>query len=101
MVGPVRGIRPGRSAGFTHCGVPGMLARMPPRLALLTAFAPPSVRGNAVTVARVAQGLGERGVELRVWDLSVASPATIEAEVEAYRPALVHAFHAYRVGPLA
>ena len=77
-----------------------MLAPMPPRLAILTAFAPPSVRGNAVTVARVARGLDERGVELRIWDLSVQSAATIEAEVEAYRPAVVHAFHAYRVGPL-
>ncbi len=77
-----------------------MLAPMPPRLAILTAFAPPSVRGNAVTVARVARGLDERGVELRIWDLSVQSAATIQAEAEAYRPSVVHAFHAYRVGPL-
>ena len=74
---------------------------MPRRVAILTPFAPPSVRGNAVTVARVAQGLGERGVELRVWDLSAKTEATIEAEIEAYRPALIHAFHAYRTGPLA
>jgi glycosyltransferase involved in cell wall biosynthesis len=71
------------------------------RVALLTPFAPPSVRGNAVTVARVARGLRARGVELRVWDLSVTPGAAVEAEVEAYRPALVHAFHAWRVGPLA
>ncbi|MBI2491949.1 MAG: glycosyltransferase family 4 protein [Candidatus Rokubacteria bacterium] len=74
---------------------------MPGRVALLTPFAPPSVRGNAVTVARVARGLRARGVELRVWDLSVTPEAAVEAEVEAYRPALVHAFHAWRVGPLA
>src|SRR2546422_10691917 len=49
----------------------------------------------------VAQGLGERGIELRVWDLSTSADATIEAEVRAYRPALIHAFHAYRTGPLA
>jgi len=78
-----------------------MLAPMPCRLAMLTPFGPPAVRGNAVTVSRIARGVGERGVELRVWDLSVASAAAIEAEVEAYRPALIHAFHAYRVGPLA
>lgn len=71
------------------------------RVALLTPFDFPSVRGNAITVNRIARGLRERGVELRVWDFSVAPPDQLEAEVEAYRPALVHAFHAYRVGPLA
>src|SRR5689334_18153183 len=78
-----------------------MLAPMPGRIALLTPFGPPAVRGNAVTVARIALGLAERGVDLRVWDLSAATSATIESEVEAYRPALVHAFHAGRTGPLA
>jgi len=74
---------------------------MPGRVALLTPFGPPAVRGNAVTAARIALGLAERGIDLRVWDLSAATSATIESEVEAYRPALVHAFHAYRAGPLA
>jgi glycosyltransferase involved in cell wall biosynthesis len=78
-----------------------MLASMPARVAILTPFASPSVRGNAVTVARVALGLRERGIELRVWDLGSAAAATVETEVEAYRPALIHAFHARRVGPLA
>ncbi len=71
------------------------------RVALLTPFGVPSVRGNAVTVDRIAQGLSERGVEVRVWDLAVTPETTIESEVAAYRPGLVHAFHAYRVGPLA
>lgn len=74
---------------------------MSPRVALLTPFASPSVRGNAVTVTRVARGLRERGVDLALWDLSVAPEAQVEAEVEAYAPALIHAFHAYRAGPLA
>ncbi len=74
---------------------------MPPRLALLTPFGFPSVRGNAITVERIARGLRERGVELRVWDLAATPEAVIEREVEAFRPALVHAFHAFRVGPLA
>ncbi|MBI4637581.1 MAG: glycosyltransferase family 4 protein [Candidatus Rokubacteria bacterium] len=74
---------------------------MRPRVALLAPFAFPSVRGNAVTVARIARGLRERGVDLRVWDLSLTPEGAIEAEVDAYRPALVHAFHAFRVGPLA
>jgi glycosyltransferase involved in cell wall biosynthesis len=71
------------------------------RVALLTPFAFPSVRGNAVTVARIADGLRRRGIDLAVWDRSVADEATIAAEVEAFRPELVHAFHALRVGPLA
>ena len=72
-----------------------------PRVALLTPFAFPSVRGNAVTVERIARGLRERGVTLRVWDLSALDDARVAGEVEAYGPSLVHAFHAFRVGPIA
>ncbi len=78
-----------------------MLAGMPLRLAMLTPFGPPAARGNAVTVSRIARGLAERGVHLRVWDGSAAGEARIEAEAAAFRPTLIHAFHAYRVGPLA
>ncbi len=74
---------------------------MPPRIALVTPFASPSVRGNAITVARIARGLRQRGLELATWDLSVASEDTVLREVEAFRPTLVHAFHAFRVGTLA
>src|SRR5512134_2258249 len=76
-------------------------ARMAARAAVLTPFAFPSVRGNAVTVARIADGLAARGVDLRVWDRSAMQDAAIEAEVEAFMPSIVHAFHAWRVGPLA
>jgi glycosyltransferase involved in cell wall biosynthesis len=71
------------------------------RLAVLTPFAAPSVRGNAITVGRVVRGLRERGIDARLWDASAASEAAIAREVEAERPALIHVFHAYRVGPLA
>jgi len=71
------------------------------RLALLTPFDFPSVRGNAITVNRIVRGLRERGVELNVWDCSVVSDTQVGREVETYRPALIHAFHAFRVGPLA
>ncbi len=74
---------------------------MAARAAFLTPFASPSVRGNAITVARIADGLAARGVDLRVWDRSTTSDAVIEAEVEAFAPSIVHAFHAWRVGPLA
>jgi L-malate glycosyltransferase len=78
-----------------------MLAPMPARVAILTPFGPTSVRGNAVTVTRIARGLADHGVELRAWDLSAGTGETVEAEIAAYRPSLVHAFHAYRSGPLA
>ena len=70
------------------------------RLALLTPFAFPSVRGNAVTVERIARGLRARGADIEVWDLSTMARASIERRASEYRPELVHAFHAYRAGPL-
>lgn len=76
-------------------------AAMPERVAALAPFTFPSVRGNAITVDRITRGLRERGVDLRLWDLSTMPAAAIEAEVEAYRPTLIHAFHAFRVGPVA
>jgi glycosyltransferase involved in cell wall biosynthesis len=72
-----------------------------PRVAVLTPFAFPSVRGNAITADRIVAGLRARGEEVSVWDLSATGEADVAAEVEACRPALVHAFHAYRSGPLA
>ncbi|MGH7338923.1 MAG: glycosyltransferase, partial [Candidatus Rokuibacteriota bacterium] len=74
---------------------------MPRKIALLTPFAFPSVRGNAVTAERIAAGLRARGVDLAVWDLSLTDETTVAREVEAFRPELIHAFHAFRVGPLA
>ncbi|MCI0894382.1 MAG: glycosyltransferase family 4 protein [Chloroflexi bacterium] len=71
------------------------------RAALLSPVYLPSLRGNSITVNRIATGLGALGVELRVWDCSTTTASQLEAEVEAYRPTLIHAFHAYRVGPLA
>ena len=70
-------------------------------LAVLTPFAIPSVRGNAVTVDRIVCGLRARGLSVRVWDLSIADERRVAAEVEEWGPFLIHGFHAYRVGPLA
>jgi len=78
-----------------------MLTPMRARLAILTPYGPPSPRGNAVTVARIARALEASGVELSVWDLSTGNEASLAAGIEAYAPTLIHAFHAYRAGPLA
>ncbi len=70
------------------------------RLALLTPFAFPSIRGNAVTVERIARGLRARGIDVEIWDLSTMTPSSLERRASEYHPALIHAFHAYRAGPL-
>ena len=74
---------------------------MAARVAILTPFAAPSVRGNAITVDRIAHGLRERGVELRVWDLSVVPETAVEHQIGQFGPVVVHAFHALRAGPAA
>lgn len=74
---------------------------MPVRVAILTPVGPPSPRGNAVTVSRIAQALERSGVDVSVWDLSTGDETSIAGEIRAYAPALIHAFHAYRAGPLA
>jgi glycosyltransferase involved in cell wall biosynthesis len=68
---------------------------------VLTPSAFPSIRGNAVTTERIVAGLRERGEEVRTWDLSALAESDVAAGVEAWRPELIHAFHALRCGPLA
>jgi glycosyltransferase involved in cell wall biosynthesis len=74
---------------------------MAARVAVLTPFAAPSVRGNAITVERIARGLRQRDVELRVWDLSVVPEASVDHQITRYGPAVIHAFHLLRTGPTA
>ncbi len=74
---------------------------MAPRFAFVTPFAVPSVRGNAITVERIARGLRRRGVDVRVWDLSVEPEAVAERSVAGFHPTVIHAFHAFWAGPFA
>ena len=93
MSGPPRGIhsRVTRSVGYpAHV----------PRTAFLTPFAFPSVRGNAVTSERIAVGLRQRGEDITTWDLSALPETEVGAQIETWRPDLIHAFHALRSGPL-
>lgn len=76
-------------------GVVGM------RLALVTPYYAPAVRGNAVTVQRIASGLSDRGLHVTVLSLdAVPDPEAVEARVRALMPQVVHGFHAYHTGPL-
>jgi glycosyltransferase involved in cell wall biosynthesis len=76
-----------------------MLRAMP--VAVLAPFAFPTIRGNAVTVQRIVAGLRARDVDVSLWDLSTTAEAAVAIEVERTRPLLIHAFHAFRTGPLA
>jgi len=67
-----------------------------PRVAVLTPFGLPSVRGNAITTERIVAGLRERGAEVAVWDLSAVAEPDIAAGVEDWRPDIIHAFRLAR-----
>lgn len=71
------------------------------RVALVTPFDLPSVRGNAITVRRIFEGLRARGVSAMIVDLERISEADAGARIAAFAPELIHAFHAYRAGPIA
>ena len=69
------------------------------RITLVTPIAYPSVRGNAVTVSRIARGLRDRGVALEVLDLSRAPGSDVIERLAVLGPDLVHAFHAFQAAP--
>ena len=69
---------------------------MSPRVVFVSPVPLDSPRGNAITVARIAQGLRARGLDVCVKctdDPGLTEPAPGKL------PWLVHAFHAYRAGP--
>jgi hypothetical protein len=67
------------------------------RIALVTPAPLDAPRGNAVTVARIADGLGARGLDVRVWEAGVEGAEHRMQEP----PNVIHAFHAYHSGPEA
>ena len=69
------------------------------RLAIVTPFYFPSVRGNSITVQRIESGLRDQGLVVRVWSLENSpSPDEILRALEAFTPDLVHGFHATASG---
>jgi glycosyltransferase involved in cell wall biosynthesis len=69
------------------------------RAALVTPVAPGAVRGNAVTVGRLAAGLRGRGLDIAVLDLVALTAGALEARLDGLEPDLVHAFHAFQGAP--
>ena len=68
------------------------------RAALVTPYYHPAVRGNAVTVRRIATYLELAGCEVRVFALDTLGCEEILAGITAFSPDLLHAFHGYHGG---
>lgn len=69
------------------------------RLAIVTPFYFPSVRGNSITVQRIESGLRDQGLMVQVWSLEHGpSPVEIIQAVTKFEPDLVHGFHATASG---
>jgi hypothetical protein len=68
---------------------------MSPRVVLVSPVPIDSPQGNAITVARIAQGLRVRGLDVGV---QRADGHGLAEPFPGQPPALVHAFHAYRGG---
>jgi len=71
------------------------------RVALVSPSAYPSVRGNAITVERIAAGLRARGHAIAVYALETYPDRTaLPAAVRGFGPDLLHGFHAFATGDL-
>lgn len=70
------------------------------KLALVTPYYFPAVRGNSITVQRIESGLRDQGVEVAVYSLDRQDPEAILAALRRARPDAIHGFHATASGPL-
>lgn len=68
------------------------------KILVLTPYLQPLVRGNAVTVSRIAESLTERSCLVSAVAVLPSVPADVAARIVADPPDLVHAFHAYDAG---
>ena len=67
---------------------------------LITPYYFPSVRGNSITVQRIASGLRDQGVEVEVLSLDRHDREAIRGALRLSRPDIVHGFHATASGSL-
>lgn len=73
--------------------IPGM------RAALISPFSSGPVRGNIITVQRIAQHLPATGCEVLTIGLDTAHDQLLDQQLDRFRPDLLHAFHAFHSGP--
>ncbi|MGH7410774.1 MAG: glycosyltransferase [Candidatus Methylomirabilis sp.] len=71
------------------------------RLAIVTPYYFPSVRGNSITVQRIESGLRDQGLMVQVWSLEGAPPPDeLFQALNEFTPDLMHGFHATTSGHL-
>jgi glycosyltransferase involved in cell wall biosynthesis len=71
------------------------------RVAIVTPYYVPSVRGNSITVQRIESGLRDEGLTVRVWSLENGlSARDLFVALRGFGPDLVHGFHATASGPV-
>jgi len=71
------------------------------KVALVTPYHTPPVRGNAVTVRRIGAHLAAVGCEAAVYSLDAMTAAEILRGIQQAAPAVIHAFHAHLGGRVA
>ena len=70
-------------------------------IAIITPHSYPALRGNAITVMRIAEHVGKGGCRVRVCSLDTQGAVNISASIHNFSPRLIHAFHAYHAGRVA
>lgn len=71
------------------------------RIVMVTPSSYPSVRGNSITVERIASGLKGRGHDVAVLSLEGdPSLKAVRRQAQSFQPDLLHGFHAYAAGRL-
>ena len=71
------------------------------RIALISPFANPPMRGNITTVRRIAHFLGIVGAVTLNLPADTLSLGEMECHLSEFKPDLVHGFHAYHCGAIA
>jgi len=72
------------------------------KIAILTPKYLPQINGNTTTVHRLVTGLNSKKMSTKVIDLSIIKNDTkILKIIEKFNPDIVHAFHAFKSGPIA
>jgi glycosyltransferase involved in cell wall biosynthesis len=71
------------------------------RVALVTPYSFPSVRGNSITVQRIQSGLTDLGAVVEVFSLDREEAGAIRGRAAEFRPDVIHGFHASAGGRVA
>lgn len=70
-------------------------------IALLAPFSNGPIRGNIITVQRIARYLQQQGLQAELLPLDQIDQPQLDRRLIDHRPDLLHAFHAFHAAPLA